>query len=198
MYTVATGGPDGISQTVFSSSSGNLQTDGVGIISQTESSLSSENLQTDGPGIISQTVPSLSSGKLQTAGPDRISQTVSSLSSGKLHTAGPDRISQTESSPSSGNLQTLVEQIFQVDRIAWQPDSFLEQVGLKLEQKYFTKNYLRKRRRLCFVMFCLEMIGFAIFLSFFRKLFKNTCRSPLKYMYKLATNFCLYSKKILP
>jgi hypothetical protein len=40
------------------------------------------------------------------------------------------------SSSSAGNLQALVEQIFQLDRIAWQPDTFLERVVLKLEQKY--------------------------------------------------------------
>jgi hypothetical protein len=90
-----------------------------------------------------------------TGGPDGISQTVPSPSSGNLQTVGAGIISQTVSSPSSGNLQTLVEQIFRLDRIAWQPDTFLERVGLKLEQKYFSKNYLhdiifRERRHLCY------------------------------------------------
>jgi hypothetical protein len=116
VYTVAAPGPDRISQTVPSPSSGNLQSDGLGIISQTESSTSSGNLQTGGAGIIS--------------------QTESSLSSGTLQTGGPGIISQTESSPSTGNLQTLVERIFRLDRISWRPDTFLERVGLKLEQKF--------------------------------------------------------------
>ncbi len=93
---------------------------------------------TAGPDRISQTVPSPSSGKLQSDGLGIISQTESSLSSGNLQTDGLGIISQTESSPSSGNLQTLVERIFRLDRIAWQPESFLERVGMKLEQKYFT------------------------------------------------------------
>jgi hypothetical protein len=143
VYTVATAGPCGISQTVSSPSSSNLQTDVPGIISQTVPSSSSGNLQTDGLGIISQTVSSPSSGKLQTDGPGIISQTESSLSSGNLQTDGLGIISQTESSLSSGNLQTLVEQIFQVDRIVWQPDTFLERVGLKLKQKYLEKNYFQ-------------------------------------------------------
>jgi hypothetical protein len=87
------------------------------------------------PDRISQTVPSPSSGNLQTDGPGTIFQTVPSPSSGNLQSDDPCIISQTESSPSSGNLQTFVEQIFRLDRIAWQPDTFLERVGLKLEQK---------------------------------------------------------------
>ncbi len=98
---------------------------------------------TAGPDRISQTVPSISSGNLQSDGPGIISQTVSSPSAGNLQTEGLGTISQTVSSASSGNLQTLVEQIFRLDRIAWQPDNFLERVGKKLEQKFFSTNHLR-------------------------------------------------------
>ena len=119
-----------------------------------------------------------------TAGPYGISQTVPSPSSGNLQSEGPGIISQTVSSSSAGNLQALVEQIFQLDRIAWQPDTFLERVGLKLEQKYFSKIIcgiiFRESRRFCFVMLCLEMIGFVIFLSYGQS-FTNTCSSLFKY-----------------
>ncbi len=149
VYTVAAAGQDKISQTVPSPPSGNLQSDGLGNISPTESSPSSGNLQSDGL--------------------DIISQTVSSPSSGNLQSDIPCIISQTESSPSTGNLQTLVERIFRLDRIAWKPDSFLDRVGLKLEQKYFRKNYLRhylpKKATLLFCDVMPRNDRLAIFLS---------------------------------